>query len=161
MGRNKVESINILLVDDFNEWRRTVRLMLEVVSGFRVIDEASDGLEAIEKAAQLQPDVVLLDVGLPLLDGIESARTIRLASPGSRIIFLSMLDDDDIRRASFAAGAEAYVLKSKAAGELRYAIEAVMCCEHPVFPPNSFPLDHWGEDTDFPLTVFPDSGNSF
>lgn len=151
--------LNILLVDDFDEWRRTVRLMLEATSGFRVVDEAGDGLEAIEKAARLQPDVVLLDVGLPLLDGIESARTIRLASPGSRIIFLSMLDDDDIRTASFAAGAEAYVLKSKAGGELRYAIETVMCGEHPLCHRNSFPLDHWGEDIDFPLTVCPNSGN--
>jgi DNA-binding NarL/FixJ family response regulator len=82
-----------LLVDDFEQWRLAARSILEKVPAFRVISEAGDGLEAVEKAATLLPDVIVLDIGMPLLNGIEAARRIRQASPESRIVFLTENDD--------------------------------------------------------------------
>ena len=71
-------------------------------------------MQAIEQAATLRPDIVLLDIGMPLLDGLEAARTIRQASPESKIVFLSEQDDEDIISAALATGAGAYLVKSKA-----------------------------------------------
>lgn len=78
---------SLLLVDDSDRWRSLVRSMLETISSFRIVGEASDGLEAIKKAAMLLPDVVLLDIGMPHLNGIEAAKKIRQACPNSNIIF--------------------------------------------------------------------------
>lgn len=116
----------ILVVDDFGQWRSMLRSQLEANSGFQVIAEAGNGREAIEKAAQLHPDVVLLDIGIPILNGLEAAPKIRQASPGSKIIFLTQEQDNDIRAAALATGAEGYLLKSDAAGELASAIHAAL-----------------------------------
>ncbi len=113
----------IMIVDDFKEWRLRLRSFLELVPGFRVVDEAADGLEAVEKAAQWLPDIVLLDIGMPLLNGIEAAPRIRRASPQSGIIFLTQEHDSDIRAAALATGAAACLLKSTAVSELRHTIE--------------------------------------
>ena len=115
----------ILVVDDFHAWRVIVRSILERIPSFRVVGEASDGLEAINKAAILVPDVVLLDVGMPRLNRIEAAKKIRQECPKSTIIFLTQEDDSDVRRAALATGAVAYVLKSNANYELRTTIETV------------------------------------
>lgn len=115
----------ILVVDDFHAWRVIVRSILERIPSFRVVGEASDGLEAINKAAILVPDVVLLDVGMPRLNGIEAAKKIRQECPKSTIIFLTQEDDSDVKRAALATGAVAYVLKSNANYELRTTIETV------------------------------------
>jgi DNA-binding NarL/FixJ family response regulator len=114
---------NILVVDDSDRWRRLVRSILENVPSFRVVGEASDGLEAIKKATTLLPDVVLLDIGMPQLNGIEAAKKIRQACPNSNIIFLTQESDNDVRRAALATGAVAYVLKSNACYELRTMVE--------------------------------------
>jgi len=113
----------IMIVDDFKEWRLRLRSFLELIPGFRVVCEAADGLEAVEKAAQWLPDIVLLDIGLPLLNGIEAAPRIRRASPLSRIIFLTQEHDSDIRAAALASGAAAYLSKSTPVSELRHTIE--------------------------------------
>ena len=73
----------------------------------------SDGVEAIEKAAMLLPDIVLLDIGMPLMNGLEAAKTIRQASPLSKIIFLTGQDDEELKSAALATGAEAYLVKSR------------------------------------------------
>jgi two-component system, NarL family, response regulator NreC len=114
---------SILVVDDFDPWRSFVRSILERIPSFRVVGEASDGLEAIEKAATLAPDVVLLDIGMPRLNGIETGKRIRQSSPKSSIIFLTQENDSDVRAAALATGAVAYVLKSRASDELRTMIE--------------------------------------
>jgi CheY-like chemotaxis protein len=92
----------------------------------RVIGVALDGLEAVLKAEALQPDLILLDIGLPKLDGIEAARRIRNAAPESKILFLSQEFDLDVARVALNAGGQGYVVKSDAEDELIAAIEAVM-----------------------------------
>lgn len=130
----------ILLVDDFLQWRLAVRSILEGVSGFRIIGEASNGLEAIEKTATLRPDIVLLDIGMPILNGIEAARSIRRVSPNSKVIFLTQEQDSDVRAAALAVGGSAYLLKSTAVGELRPAIDAALQRGYQPQVPNLLPL---------------------
>jgi two-component system NarL family response regulator len=113
-----------MVVDDFKPWRAMVQSIVEAMDGFKVVAEAEDGLEAIEKVGRLLPDIVLIDVGLPQLSGIEAAPRIRRASPGSKIIFLTQEHDNDIRIAALASGADAYLLKSKVVAELSHTIDA-------------------------------------
>ena len=84
-----IASVRILVAEDFAPFRRAVTLKLRKQSEFQIISEVSDGLEAVQKAKELQPDLVLLDVGLPTLSGIEAARRIRTVSPQSKIVFVS------------------------------------------------------------------------
>ena len=119
-----VPPTRVMVVDDFKQWRAMLRSMIEAIDGFRVVAEAADAVEAIEKAGRLLPDIVLLDIGLPLLNGIEAAPRIRRTSPGSKIIFLTQEFNSEVRAAAFAAGAEAYLLKSTVARELRRTIDA-------------------------------------
>ena len=112
----------ILIADDLPEWRARVREILRARSDWLIIGEASDGEEVIEKAAQMQPDVILLDVGMPLLNGIEAARVILQKLPKSKILFVTQDGDADIRNAAMELGASAYVLKANARGELLDAI---------------------------------------
>src|SRR5215469_17104587 len=126
-----MRTIKILVVDDFGQWRSMLRSQLEANSDFQVIAEAINGCDAVEKAAQLHPDVVLLDIGMPLLNGLEAAPRIRRASSASKIIFLTQQQDDDIRTAALATGAAGYLLKSDSACELVSAIHAAMDSTQP------------------------------
>ena len=119
-------SIRILVVDDFKDWLRQVCLLLQSRPECQVIAEASDGSEAVQKADELKPDLILLDVGLPKLNGIEAARQIRQCSPGSKIIFLSQNSDLYVVRAAFDTGASGYVLKTDTRRELLLALDAVL-----------------------------------
>lgn len=119
-------SIRILLADDFADWRRQVRLLLQARPEWQVIAEASDGSEAVQKVKELKPDLILLDIGLPKLNGIEAASRIRKLSPGSKIVFLSQNNDRDIVRAALSAGALGYVIKTNAQRELVLAVDAVL-----------------------------------
>lgn len=120
-----MNGIRILIADDLKAWRSMLRSELETNSQFQVVAEAGNGCEAIEKAAQFHPDIVLLDIGMPLLNGLEAAPTIRQASPASKIIFLTQLHDEEIRAAALATGAVDYLLKSDA-GELPSVIHAAV-----------------------------------
>jgi len=91
----------------------------------QVVGEASDGPEAIEKAVELKPDLVLLDIGLPTLNGMEIARTIRDLVPGSKIIFLSQESSPEIMEEAVSLGASGYVVKSKAGSDLLATLECV------------------------------------
>lgn len=135
-----VVGTRILLVDDFMQWRLAVRSILEAIPGFRIIGEASNGLEAIEKTAALRPDIVLLDIGMPILNGIEAARRIRRVSPHSKIIFLTQEQDIDVKAAALAVGGMAYLSKSAAVGELRPAIDAALQRGYPPQVPNLLPV---------------------
>lgn len=118
--------VRILVADDFAPWRAKVRRILRVRPEFQIVSEASDGLEAVEKAGELRPDVVLLDVGMPDLSGIEAAERIRQVSPESKIVFVSQNASEEVISAALAAGAEGYVLKLNAATELIPAIAAAL-----------------------------------
>lgn len=119
-------SVGVLVVDDFAQWRRVVAATLQGKLGLRVVAEAADGLEAVDKAAHLQPDLVVLDIGLPRLNGIEAAQRIKGASPASKVLFLSENYDSDVAEAALDTGASGYVVKSASARELVPAVEAVL-----------------------------------
>jgi len=103
----------ILVVDDYEPYRRTIFIMLQKQEHLRVIGEAVDGLEAVELAERLQPDLVLLDIGLPALDGLKVARRIRELSPKSRILFVSENRSWDIAEEALRTGADGYVSQVK------------------------------------------------
>jgi DNA-binding NarL/FixJ family response regulator len=122
----KATSVRVLVVDDFERWRRVVRMALQAKLGMQVFEEAGDGLEAVAKAQDLQPDLVVLDIGLPTLNGIDAARRIRTVSPKSKVIFLTENYSCDVAEAALQEGASGYVVKSAFAGELIPAVEAVL-----------------------------------
>ena len=99
--------------------------MLDKISNLQIVGEASDGLEAISKAARLQPDLILLDVGLPNLNGIEAGRRIRKLSPKSKIIFVTQESAYEVVQEAFNLGAWGYVVKTRVGGDLLAAIESV------------------------------------
>lgn len=114
------------MVDDFAAWRDFIIAKLGGNPSFQVIGVASDGLAAVLKAEELKPDLILLDIGLPRLNGIEAARRIRKVAPESKILFLSQELDVDVVQAALSAGGHGYVVKSDADSELFAAVEAVM-----------------------------------
>ena len=118
-------SIRVLLVDDYEPFRRFVRSTLERSPSLQIIGEASDGLEAVQKAEQLQPDLVVLDIGLPTLNGIEAARRIRKLCPASIILFVSQESSADVVQEALSTGASGYVTKAHAGSELVAAVQAV------------------------------------
>jgi DNA-binding NarL/FixJ family response regulator len=121
-----VSSGTILLVDDFEPWRRFVSSILNHESQLRIVCEAADGMDAVKKSEELGPDLVLLDLGLPTLNGIEAARQIRRLSPKTRILFVSQESSVDIVQEALSLGAWGYVVKSDAQMELLPAINAVL-----------------------------------
>jgi len=117
--------VRVLVVDDVEDCRRSISSMLGA-EPFEITGEASDGLMAVQLAEQLQPTVVLLDIGLPGLDGIKAGAGIRAVAPDAKIVFVSQESDPDIVRAALLLGGWAYVLKSDAAQELVEAIHSVV-----------------------------------
>jgi DNA-binding NarL/FixJ family response regulator len=113
------------LVEDFEPFRRFIRSQLQPRLDLEVIAEASDGLEAVHVAEQLQPDLILLDIGLPKLNGIEAARRIRKLSPESKIVFLSQQSSADVIEEALNSGGTGYVVKTNAGSELLDAIDAI------------------------------------
>jgi DNA-binding NarL/FixJ family response regulator len=121
-----LSSICILIADDYEGWRHQARSLLQARPEWQVIAEASDGSEAVEKAEELKPDLILLDIGLPKLNGIEAARRIRQLSPGSKIIFLSLYHSPELVQAAMSTGSLGYVRKTDAQRELLLAVDAVL-----------------------------------
>jgi len=119
-------SIRVLVVDDYKPWQTFVVSLLGQDPCLTIIGEASDGLEAVLMAEQLQPDLILLDLGLPSLTGLEAARRIREVSPSSKILFVSENRSRTIAEQTLTEGAEGYVVKSAAGSELLPAINAVL-----------------------------------
>ena len=118
--------MGVLVVDDFKPFRVLVSSLLQSRSDLKIIAEGSDGLEALQKAKELQPDLILLDIGLPKLNGIAAARQIREAAPNSKILFLSQETSPDVVQEAIALGALGYVAKAKAGTDLLKAIEVVL-----------------------------------
>ena len=119
-------STRVLVVDDYPPFRHFVRSTLQRRADLLVIGEASDGLDAIQKAKELQPDLILLDIGLPALNGIEAAHRIRKLVPSSKILFLSENRSWNVAFEALCTGATGYVIKSDAAIELLFAVESVL-----------------------------------
>jgi len=120
-----VASVRILVVDDFEPFRVFVLSVFSKTPEFQIICEASDGLEAVQKAKELKPDLILLDIGLPKLNGIQAARQIRKLAPSSKILFLSQESSADVVQEALDRGAMGYVVKAYAGSELLAAVEAV------------------------------------
>ena len=119
-------SIRIMVVDDYKPWLDFVSATLQSQPELQIIGQVSDGLEAVQQAQQLQPDLILLDIGLPTLNGIEVARRIQELSLSSKILFVSENRSADIAEEALRTGAGGYVVKSDAAAELLPAVNAVL-----------------------------------
>ncbi len=117
--------MRVLVVEDFAPFWEVIRSTLEVRPDVQVIEEVADGLEAVQKAKILEPDLVLLDIGLPTLNGIEAARQIRKVAPQSKIIFVSQESSCEVVREALNLGAWGYVLKERTAIDLLAAVNAV------------------------------------
>lgn len=118
--------IRVLIVDDYAPWRRFIATSLASKQEIGLVDEAKDGLTGIQKALELQPDLVVLDMSLPDLSGIEIARKIRESVPKAKILFLTENSSQDIVRKALSTGAEGYVVKSRAARDLIPAVENLL-----------------------------------
>jgi DNA-binding NarL/FixJ family response regulator len=114
------------VVDDYEPWRSFATRTLQKKPELQVVSEASDGLEAVQKAQELQPDLILLDIGLPTLNGIAAARRILQHAPKTKILFMSEQRSSDIVEEALSTGARGYVVKADAANELLPAVEAVL-----------------------------------
>jgi len=124
-------SIRILVADDHEIVRRGLRALLDAQPEWEVVGEAVSGREAVEKARQLTPDVAIIDVGMPELNGLEATRQILKALPQTEILILTMHESEQIVREVLDAGARGYVLKSDAGKDLVAAVEAL--CQHRTF----------------------------
>ena len=125
-GGKTVRSVRILVVDDYAPWHEFVTKTFSKETELQVIGQVGDGLEAVQQAERLHPDLILLDIGLPTLNGIEAARRIREVFPASKILFVSENRSVDIAEEALSTGAEGYVVKSDAESELLPAIKAVL-----------------------------------
>jgi DNA-binding NarL/FixJ family response regulator len=119
-------SSRVLVVEDSEHFRKFFCSTLGKKQELQVVGEVVDGLEAVERAEQVQPDLIVLDIGLPSLNGIEAARQIRKVSPNSKILFVSQESSTDVVQEALATGARGYVVKSDAGVELLEAVDAVL-----------------------------------
>nr|MDT0662587.1 response regulator transcription factor [Micromonospora sp. DSM 115978] len=115
--------VRVLLVDDQALFREALAVLLGVPDGIEVVGEAGDGAEALDRAAELRPDVVLMDLRMPVLDGVAATRRLRVEQPGVRVIALTTFDDDEDVFAALRAGAVGYLLKDVSSEKL---VEAVL-----------------------------------
>ena len=118
-------SLRLLIADDHEIFRAGLRWLLEVQPGWQVVAEAADGREAVAKAAETLPDVALLDIGMPVLNGLEAALQIVQSRPRTKIVILTVHNSDAMIHKVVAAGARGYVLKTDAARDLVTAVNAV------------------------------------
>jgi DNA-binding NarL/FixJ family response regulator len=117
-------ALRTLVVDDHEELRKLLRSMLQTKTECVIVGEATDGLQAIEQAKELQPDLILLDLSLPKLNGMEAGRRILKACPHAKIVFLSQDSSRDVIQGALSLGASGYLLKSDAT-ELPLAVDAI------------------------------------
>jgi DNA-binding NarL/FixJ family response regulator len=122
----KSSTVRLLVVDNYQPWRRFVALALTVKPYIQVVGEAEDGITAIQKLTELQPDIVILDLCLPDAAGPEIARQMMKLAPQTKILFLAGLSSEEIVKKVLSSGAYGYVLKSEAARDLVPAVEALL-----------------------------------
>jgi len=122
----KTSSARVLLVEDSEPFRNFVRAMLSEMPELQIVGEVSNGLQAVESARRLQPDLIVLDIGLPSLNGIEAARRIRRISPGSKLLFLSQESSVEVVQEALLTGSHGYVVKIDAGNEFLTAVNTVL-----------------------------------
>jgi DNA-binding NarL/FixJ family response regulator len=120
-----MSTLRILIADDHEVARRGIRALLESHPGWEVVAEASNGRDAVNSAARLKPDVALLDIGMPSLNGLDATRQILAVAPATRVLILTMHDSEQVVREVLAAGARGFLLKSDAGRDLLTAVEAL------------------------------------
>jgi two-component system nitrate/nitrite response regulator NarL len=116
----------VLVVEDFEPFRSFVCSALKQKPELEIVCELSDGLAAVQKAEELKPDLILLDIGLPGLNGIEAGRQIRKLVPDAKIIFLTQESSEDVVQAALELGARGYVVKTRAGSDLLAAVETIL-----------------------------------
>ena len=121
-----IGNIKVLIVDDYAPWLHFITIALAIKPEIDIVGDAQDGLTAIQKATELKPDLVILDIGLPDMSGIQVAQRILEVAPKTRILFLTENTSRDIVRDALLTGAQGYVVKAFAAKELVPAVEAVL-----------------------------------
>ena len=131
-----MKNLRILIADDHDLMRRGVRTLLEAHPGWEVCAEAPTGREAVTKAEELKPDIVILDISMPDLNGLEAARRIRSASPNTEILILSMHYSDQLIRELLEAGVRGYIIKSDSDRDLIIAVET-LATHKPFFTPRA------------------------
>jgi DNA-binding NarL/FixJ family response regulator len=122
----ETSSIRVLVVEDSEEFRKFICSTLGERPELQIVGEDTDGLQGLQRAGELQPDLILLDIGLPSLNGIEVARQIRELSPKSKILFVSQETSADVVREALGTGAHGYVVKIDAGSELLKGVSAVL-----------------------------------
>lgn len=122
---NLSSTLRVLVVEDFEPFRQFIHSTLAKVYELQLIGEVADGLDAVGMAQKLQPDLILLDIGLPSLNGIEVARRVRKLAPESKIIFLSQESDAEVVQEALNVGAWGYIVKTRTAKDLLAAVQAV------------------------------------
>lgn len=120
-----MDNVKVLLVEDHTMTRMGLSLVLEKAQGIELIAEAEDGLSGVEMARKLSPDVILMDIGLPNIDGIEATRRIKEDQPESKVLIFTSRDNEDDVFASFKAGADGYIMKGSTPEQTTNAIRAV------------------------------------
>jgi DNA-binding NarL/FixJ family response regulator len=120
-----MKTFKILVVDDFELFRRSIGFILRQRPEFQVVGEASDGFEAVQKAVELKPHLILLDAGLPKMNGIDAARQIRELVPESKILLMNYESDSDLVQETVSLGISGYIVKTSAGRELLASVEAV------------------------------------
>jgi DNA-binding NarL/FixJ family response regulator len=126
IGKLGMSFTQILVVDDFLAWQQLVSIMLQGESDLQIISSVTDGLEAVRKAKEIRPDLILMDLSLPVMNGIDATRQIRAHSPGTKVLFLSEHRDSDLIQSAFDVGALGYVLKSDSNADLIAGIRSVL-----------------------------------
>jgi DNA-binding NarL/FixJ family response regulator len=139
-----MSSIQILIVDDFLPWQQFVRELFETEPDLNIVCFAADGSEGVRRAQELQPDVILMDVSLPVMDGLEATRKIRTLSSHSKILVVSEHRSPDIIQAAFDIGASGYVLKSDSSSDLIPGVRAAIRGQQFV----SYSLKDWRKSSD-------------
>jgi len=119
--------VRVLVVDDHAAVRASLAAFLDIDPALEVVAEAGDGQQAVDLAAHLKPDLVLMDVRMPVLDGIEATRRLKAARPKTRVVLISAYEEDELREAGLKAGAEAFLLKGIRGAELAARVHEVAC----------------------------------
>ncbi len=138
----KVMTVRILLADDHPAVRQGLRTLLDGRPDWEIVEEAQDGMEAVERTERLQPDVVVLDISMPRMDGLEACRRIRKQVPKSEVLIVTQHNSAQMMREARNAGAKGYVVKSDAARDLLMAVEALS--QHKFFFANKAGLGDFG-----------------